>query len=165
MKVKCCWEFFTEFSVVFDKKKIDRVLEIMIGLDDQLNTIKGQTFLQVATTNNLSCIYLELGSTWNVIRYLCLNSSFKMFFVFPLNLMRIYLEIGSRSKDIGYSLTLETVSWIIQHPKHHFPLNFRKSSSNFSRITSISHFHISKFSRKQPWDIFYPENNLGLYFI
>ena len=88
-----------------------------------------------------------------------------MFFVFSLNLMRIYLEIGSRSKDIGYSLTLETVSWIIQHPKHHFPLNFRKSSSNFSRITSISHFHISKFSRKQPWDIFYPENNLGLYFI
>ena len=84
-----------------------------------------------------------------------------MFFVFSLNLMRIYLEIGSRSKDIGYSLTLETVSWIIQHPKHHFPLNFRKSSSNFSRITSIPHFHISNISRKQPWDTFYPKTTLG----
>ena len=41
MKVKCCWEFFTEFSVVFDKK-IDR------GLCDS----KFWGFLAVATAGD-----------------------------------------------------------------------------------------------------------------
>ena len=76
------------------------------------------------------------------------------FLHFPGKPMRIYLElIGSRSKDIGYSLTLEAISWIIQHLKHHFALN-KEIHKQFSRITSISHKFIY-----QP----FLEDNLGMW--
>ena len=114
-------------------------LKIMIWLDDQLNGFQGQTFLQVAATTILKIVwcYFEL----------------RLFFAFSVKLMRIYLElICSRSKDIGYSLTLQTVSWIIQHLKHHFAVNKEIQEQFFQ-----NHFHFPN-----PYQPFL-EDNLGLW--
>lgn len=112
----------------------------MIWLDDQLNGFQGQTFLQVAATTILKIVwcYFEL----------------RLFFAFSVKLMRIYLElICSRSKDIGYSLTLQTVSWIIQHLKHHFAVNKEIQEQFFQNHFHFPKIHISTFSRRQPWAV------------
>ena len=72
-----------------------------------------------------------------------------LFFLQSGSPMWTYLPMGSRSKDIGYSLTLETVSWIIQQLKHHFALN-----AEIPNRFSENLFHISNCSRKQPEAIF-----------
>ena len=107
-----------------------RIFGITTRLDDQPNSFKGQTFLQAAYKTAIfelvECFFLQSGS-----------------------LMWTYLPMGSRSKDIGYSLTLETVSWIIQQLKHHFALN-----AEIPNRFSENLFHISNCSRKQPEAIF-----------
>ena len=110
-----------------------RIFRITTRLDDQSNSFKGQTFLQVANKTTIfklvECFFFFLQSG---------------------NLMWTYLPMGSRSKDIGYSLTLETVSWIIQQLKHHFALN-----AEIPNRFSENLFHISNCSRKQPEAIYF----------
>ena len=108
-----------------------RIFRITTRLDDQPNSFKGQTFLQDAYKTTI----FKLVECF--------------FFLQSGNLMWTYLPMGSRSKDIGYSLTLETVSWIIQQLKHHFALN-----AEIPNRFSENLFHISNCSRKQPEAIF-----------
>ena len=67
-----------------------------------------------------------------------------VFFCIFLKLDAHIFEIGSRSKDIGNSLT-ETFSWIIQHLKHHFALNLNQILEQFFQnqfCSSLSYFNI-----------------------
>ena len=119
----------------------------MIGLDDQLNSFKGQTFLTVAPTTQIpfwdyvsffSCTFLRWAQGQDK-EDLCVYS-----FCIFLKLDAHILEIGSRSKDIGNSLT-ETFSWIIQHLKHHFALNLNQILEQFFQnqfYSSLSYFNI-----------------------
>ena len=69
------------------------------------------------------------------------------FFCTFLKLDAHIFEIGPRSKDIGYSLALGTVSWIIQHLKHHFALNLKQILEQFFQnqfYSSLSYFNILK---------------------
>ena len=109
-----------------------RIFRITTRLDDQPNSFKGQTFLQDAYKTTI----FKLVECF--------------FFLQSGNLMWTYLPMGSRSKDIGYSLTLETVSWIIQQLKHHFALN-----AEIPNRFSENLFHISNCSRKQPEAIYF----------
>ena len=109
-----------------------RIFGITTRLDEQLNS-------QIVLRVKLSC-KLHTKPQFSIL----LN----VFFLTE-NLMWTYLPMGSRSKDIGYSLTLETVSWIIQQLKHHFALN-----AEIPNRFSENLFHISNCSRKQPEAIF-----------